>query len=110
MIFSVFSDLHAHNFKQFSKLAGGLNSRLLDAKSVLEYIADYNVKNKIKVTLFAGDLFHTFAHVENDVMNVAAGVLAKWPGDFVYVFGNHDLKVKEFQEGHGKGFAGSAIF
>lgn len=104
---TVFADLHAHNFKKFARTEGGINSRLMDACRVLESINEFNKKNKIKSTLFAGDLFHAFAAVENDVLNLVGQVLEKWEGEFVFIHGNHDTKVKD---GHGKVFVGSAIF
>jgi DNA repair exonuclease SbcCD ATPase subunit/predicted phosphodiesterase len=92
---TIFSDAHAHNFKKFAKiLPNGLNSRLVDVFTVMEKINEYNKANKIKYTLYAGDLVHTFQYIENDVLNGLAEILENWYGQFIYIPGNHDVKAK----------------
>lgn len=107
LVFSVFSDLHANNFRRFAQTgSGGINSRLLDAIGVLDQISAYNEANKISTSFFLGDLFHSFSFVENDVMNMVVEAMERWYGKLYYIHGNHDLRVKA---GVGKVFSGSAV-
>ena len=55
----LFSDLHAHAFRPYSKVGpNGRNSRLQDALNILEEINTIANENNVDLILFAGDLFH----------------------------------------------------
>ena len=90
----IFSDLHAHSFKPYSKtLSNGRNSRLQDSLNVLEEIYQYCISYKIDGVLFGGDLFHirtpitvsTFNPVHEGIAKIKTAV--KFMGLLV---GNHD--------------------
>lgn len=51
------SDLHLFNYKNFSHINAGYNSRMLIGIDVLTQIRKYAVKNNIKNILFCGDMF-----------------------------------------------------
>jgi DNA repair exonuclease SbcCD nuclease subunit len=68
----IFSDIHLHNFKAYSRiLDNGINSRLQDGIDILKQILDYCVDNKIKVVFFGGDFFHNGASLSPDILTVA---------------------------------------
>lgn len=91
----IFSDLHAHNFQMFSKInEQGINTRFDSICKVLIDIKEFVRSNKIDTTIFAGDFYHSFSSVENDVLNITHNILKDWPGEFIYIAGNHDLKSK----------------
>jgi DNA repair exonuclease SbcCD nuclease subunit len=87
----VFSDLHAHDYKQFN--ASG--SRLQNCVDVIEYVFDLAAKNDIKIIIFPGDLFDQFGTMYTRVMNEVIGtfkILFKTYPDikFYAITGNHD--------------------
>jgi DNA repair exonuclease SbcCD nuclease subunit len=59
MRFTVFSDLHLHEWSYGSTLTHGKNSRLEQQKEVVKAIVRYNRENDIDLTFFCGDLFHS---------------------------------------------------
>lgn len=90
----LFSDIHFHNWTQFSKvLPSGRNSRLQDTVDVVKQIEDYCAANSIKHAVLLGDLFHSRTKIDIDVYDAAwksmqslAGVLDK----LFILMGNHD--------------------
>jgi DNA repair exonuclease SbcCD ATPase subunit/predicted phosphodiesterase len=107
MKISIFSDPHLHNWNKFAKIKEGWNTRLLDTHHAMMAIDTYNKEHEIDVTVCAGDLFHTFSYIENDVLNKAREVLKNWYGKFIFIAGNHDLKARAQ---YGDKDVGAAVF
>lgn len=93
----VFSDLHAHNFKQFSSTKNGLNSRFVEILAVLQQIIDIGNKREVDLFLFAGDMFHAHTNVEHDVFNqtYAKFYLMTQVAPVLAIAGQHDLQIKK---------------
>jgi DNA repair exonuclease SbcCD ATPase subunit/predicted phosphodiesterase len=106
-LISIFSDPHLHNWNKFAKIKDGWNTRLLDTSKAMTQINDYNKEHDIETTICAGDLFHTFSYIENDVLNLAQLILKNWHGSFIFIAGNHDLKARAQ---YGYKDVGSAVF
>lgn len=64
----IFSDLHAHNYQDFSHYDGGSNSRLDAAMATVLMIADCATEVKAKHILFGGDVFHLKNFVDSQVL------------------------------------------
>jgi metallophosphoesterase superfamily enzyme len=57
----IFSDLHAHNYREFSEIdIMGINSRLGDCVRVLVYLKMFCEEQHIDRIVFTGDVFHIF--------------------------------------------------
>ena len=96
---SVFSDLHIHNYVRFDKDGSRLNNTL----KALVKLFDYNDKNGISTTLFAGDLFDSRKAVPTIVLNKTTKcfkyLYAKYPKQIIYaISGNHDQPTKNLEE------------
>ena len=92
-----FSDLHAANFKSFSKdieFQGKIrNSRLVNIIESFRNMRDYAFKNKISTILFAGDMFHQRGKIDVDVYNLIheeVRAFIKRGISIIAVAGNHD--------------------
>lgn len=98
MRFLVFSDLHAHNYLEFSNwLPGGITTRMQIILSVLKQIYTYAQKNKIEFVLFTGDLFHKRHHIEIPVFNFVYDFFNNqdvYGVRTVMIPGNHDFSTK----------------
>ena len=98
MRFLVFSDLHAHNYLEFSeRLPGGITTRMSIILSVLKQIYTYAQKNNIKYVLFTGDLFHKRHHIEIPVFNVIYNFFNSsnvYGVRTIMIPGNHDFSTK----------------
>lgn len=97
--FVAFSDLHAHNWKDFCHLDGttGLNSRLLDAVHCIVQIREYCISHDISTVVFLGDMFETKGVVPFSVFNpiYAELTLFKTVGiHLIMLVGNHDLTTR----------------
>lgn len=92
MKFITFSDLHIHNHKNFARPAVyGLNSRALDALSMLYQIRDLAKSQDIQHVLFCGDLFHSRGAVSTSIYEATYRVLADCSDVTWYMIpGNHD--------------------
>lgn len=116
MKLACFSDVHAHNFSDFSKRLAVLwnrktmrydivepddenpdikemNSRLYNILKGLCDIRDHCIKQNITEALFAGDLFHHRATIDVSVFNATYKVLQSYKtlGITIYaIAGNHD--------------------
>jgi len=63
-----FSDLHCHNYKEFSRrLGNGLNSRLRDCLNIVDQAIDVCKSESVELCVFAGDLFVSRDRVSVDV-------------------------------------------
>lgn len=93
LIAIAFSDLHLFKFKLFNKG----NSRLEWSLKALKEIGNAAIKLDVPI-LFAGDLFHTPAHLENETLNLAIDYYQRYIDqrhiDFFAISGNHDMSEK----------------
>ena len=94
--FILLSDIHFHNWSQFSTLDNNVNSRLKDILNVCNEATDYAKKHKIKHMILCGDTFHKRGTV--DVITMIE--VQKWLtrsvqlGIQIYILvGNHDQAV-----------------
>src|SRR5690349_2871410 len=90
----VFSDIHLHVWKNYSKiLDNGLNSRLVDGINVIKQIENYICNNSIDLVLFTGDFFHVKRQIYVQAFNaayLAISSLADTGVPIVAIVGNHD--------------------
>jgi DNA repair exonuclease SbcCD nuclease subunit len=96
----LFSDLHLHNWPQFSHTdpETGLNSRLVDQLTVLAQIRDVCEKEDIDALIFLGDLFHSRTKIDVDVLWAAhesCYQLSKAVPEFYILVGNHDQSTRD---------------
>lgn len=88
------ADLHSHTWKQYARVgAGGVNTRLLDLKSVLSQTWTIMKAKKLVDCYVAGDLFHVKRHVpvQAEVVLYEEFAEAKRQGLKVHIIsGNHD--------------------
>lgn len=87
----VFSDLHLHQFQEFSKPDKEYgNTRLKDQIMALDEIL-YNAKEIGANVLFLGDFFHQRGMVKTPVLNWGLKTLMKYPDvKILMIEGNHD--------------------
>lgn len=89
-----FSDLHAHNWSQFSRtLPGGRNSRLQAILDVVDRIAAYCEEHEISHCFMLGDVFHTRTKIDVEVFSstwLAFKRLSEKVKHLVILRGNHD--------------------
>lgn len=93
--FIVFSDLHAHPFRQFSVS----NSRLLNSVNVIRDVFRKADEQGAESILFCGDLNHEQGKIDTDVINLCIDVIQEqhelYPSIKMYgISGNHDHKGK----------------
>ena len=93
--FIVFSDLHAHPFRQFSVN----NSRLLNSVNVIRDVFRKADEQGAESILFCGDLNHEQGKIDTDVINLCIDVIQEqhelYPSVKMYgISGNHDHKGK----------------
>ncbi len=91
MRFIVFSDLHLHNYKRFSKGQSRLDNCTQALRDILDYAHEHDINN----VLFCGDLFDTPKALNTVVINRAIEVFSeafeKNPIlKFIAISGNHD--------------------
>lgn len=87
----IFSDIHLHNWRQFSKVKNGYNSRMLIGVEVLEQIRLYAIKNDIETIFFCGDLFHNGSALSPDLLECLFSELREWRSLNAYFLpGQHD--------------------
>jgi DNA repair exonuclease SbcCD nuclease subunit len=94
----IFSDMHAHAWGEFSSLIKYrgqlLNSRLVDAAKVIDWVGRCCEERSITEVIFGGDLFHRKRMIDVPVFNVVAAALwrlAKKVKQVTLMAGNHDL-------------------
>ena len=91
----IFSDLHAHNYQEFSELNEfGISNRLQSQLDTLQDLRSCAVENKADVTLFGGDLLHLKNFADSQVLKHTVEHLAAL-ADVAPIYlcaGNHDYK------------------
>lgn len=94
MKLALFSDLHAHPFKDFSRiLPNGRNSRLENALTVMRRVRAHCQTEGIKHVLFGGDLFHKKATLSVGLYQAVyeeVALFAQSDLTLHLVVGNHD--------------------
>ena len=94
----VFSDLHAHNHKAYSRDNDkAQNSRLKVAIDALDQMLEYALENGIYRVIFAGDLFDTKKRVHVGPLNAVYDLMSKWAPycmDVLMIPGNHDFATR----------------
>ena len=92
----IFSDLHAHNFREFSEtLPGGMNSRLRDQLNVLTNIEDIVANDSYDHVWFLGDLLHLKNNPDTQVLDEVVNALQRISlhARLFLVAGNHDYRL-----------------
>jgi DNA repair exonuclease SbcCD nuclease subunit len=91
---ALFSDLHAHPFKDFSRiLPNGRNSRLENALTAMRSVREHCKAEGIKHVLFGGDLFHKKATLSVGLYQAVYEEVALFGQNGLelhLVVGNHD--------------------
>jgi hypothetical protein len=96
MKYIVFSDLHLHDWPEFSKIdpETGLNTRFLDGLKALETIlAEYESRDMV---IFCGDFFHRGTHLKPEHIWEVIKVFRKAEipkGNILAIPGQHDYSV-----------------
>ncbi len=89
-----FSDIHVHNWPQYSQLTSeGLNDRLLDTIACIDQVRQHALSVGAKVVLFGGDLFQQRRHVVTTAFNAAYDAFQAFKEndiELVAIDGNHD--------------------
>jgi len=89
----IWSDLHGHNYKEFSTIENGINSRLKNCVDVIEKIQQSAIENSVDEIWFTGDLYQLKNNLDNRViqliMHRMMDLAAKFP--LLLVPGHHDL-------------------
>lgn len=90
----IFSDLHDHNYQEFSTINEGVNSRLLEHLLCLDLIAEDALKLKVDVIVFGGDIFHLKNFVDSQVIKLTMQKMEELSGiaPIVICPGNHDYR------------------
>ena len=94
----IFSDLHAHQFAEFSSISeNGINSRLEAHLSVLDQIKAYATDSNIKTILFGGDMYHTRPSVNTQTQFLTSDRLMELAekAKLYLLPGNHDSYSKD---------------
>jgi DNA repair exonuclease SbcCD nuclease subunit len=89
--FIVFSDLHAHPFRQFSENG----SRLENCLGVISDVFHYANEHGCKIILFCGDMFHEPGKISTIAFNKLVGILNRMHEMYpeirmIAISGNHD--------------------
>lgn len=87
----IFSDIHLHNWRQFSKVKNGYNTRMIVGIDVLKQIRLYATNKKIDFIFFCGDLFHNGSSLQPDLLEYLFDELRNWTKFNAYFLpGQHD--------------------
>lgn len=103
MLALVFSDLHIHNYKEFSVD----DSRLDNCLDVIRLAYSHCKKHDIKLILFGGDLYHNQKLLPTKAVNKTLEIFKSCIEDnpdvlFVAITGNHDLATKNLVSSPGE--------
>lgn len=97
--YGVISDVHVHQWSQFSRiLPSGVNSRLQDILDAFEMAAKHVLNSDGDTLYITGDLFHVRGSVSPKVLNPTKDAIAKQTGKglkVVVLTGNHDLESRD---------------
>lgn len=90
----IWADLHGHNFREFSTIENGVNSRLKDCADVVGQILLSAKKEKVDEVWFVGDLYHLKNNLDNRVIQIIMSEMEELADNFpVFIVpGNHDYR------------------
>ena len=89
----LWSDLHSHNYREFSESINGTNSRLLDCCNVILELRKFVDENNINQIIFLGDCFHLKNNLSSEVIKLTMDALDNLVANIQMVVlpGNHDF-------------------
>jgi len=90
----LWADLHGHNFREFSTIENGVNTRLKDCADVVGQILLSAKKEKVDEVWFVGDLYHLKNNLDNKVIQTIMYEMRNLADNFrMYIVpGNHDYR------------------
>jgi DNA repair exonuclease SbcCD nuclease subunit len=92
----IFSDIHGHNFREFSYIMeNGMNSRLYDQQIVFEKLKLFAIERNVDMVLFLGDLYHLKNNADSQVIKIISSGLMNLAqvAPVLIVPGNHDYRM-----------------
>ncbi len=93
----IFSDLHLHSFKPFSKpVKGGINTRSENTLEILIKVAQVAYNEYLDLVCFCGDFWHARGYLSVPLFKEAYKLVGEIPCDVVMIRGQHDLATREF--------------
>lgn len=93
----IFSDLHLHSFKPFSKpVKGGINTRSENSLEILIQVAKIAYDEYLDLVCFCGDFFHSRGQLSVPLFNEANKLIKEIHCDVAMIRGQHDLATREF--------------
>jgi len=96
MKYLIFSDIHSHNYREFSETKDdGINSRLDDCVIVLEELDAFCKREEILNIIFVGDLYHLKNNIDSQVIKLTIEFLEQLCRErhSIFVPGNHDYRM-----------------
>jgi DNA repair exonuclease SbcCD nuclease subunit len=101
MIIPIISDIHVHNWREFSKLdSDGVPTRLKDTLKPFQELRAYMKRNDLTTAFCAGDVFHKRNVIQTQSFNLAFNTVARFAQenlDLYMIPGNHDQTTKDGQ-------------
>lgn len=101
MIIPIISDIHVHNWREFSKLdSDGVPTRLKDTLKPFKIMREYMLANDLGTAFCAGDVFHKRNVIQTQSFNLAFEEIARFGQeelDLYMIPGNHDQTTKDGQ-------------
>jgi DNA repair exonuclease SbcCD nuclease subunit len=90
----IWADLHGHNYKEFSTVEDGMNTRLKDCADVIGKILLSAKEEKVNEVWFVGDLFQLKNNLDNKVIQIIMSEMEELADNFpVFIVpGNHDYR------------------
>lgn len=90
-----FADLHSHNYKEFSVIENGVNSRLTDCVDTVEQILISARENNVDEIRFLGDLYKLKNNLDSQVIQLTMYALQKLADNYplLLVPGHHDYRM-----------------
>lgn len=93
---AIISDIHFNNYKQHSRLVGGVNSRLLDTCNAVKEAFEKSADMGIKHMLIPGDIFHVRGTLKTGVlqyvMELFKELIRRYDIKVLAIPGNHDME------------------
>jgi DNA repair exonuclease SbcCD nuclease subunit len=101
VIIPIISDIHVHNWREFSKLdSDGVPTRLKDTLKPFQELRAYMKRNDLTTAFCAGDVFHKRNVIQTQSFNLAFNTVARFAQENLDLFmipGNHDQTTKDGQ-------------
>ncbi|NCD42090.1 MAG: hypothetical protein EOL88_08360 [Bacteroidia bacterium] len=100
MKIAAISDLHFHNWKDYSKIEDGVNTRFNEIKKTV--VEAYNVAklNRCDFMCVSGDVFHVRGTLKTSVLNNVVDLFARLSVEIptIMITGNHDMESYRYDE------------